>query len=166
MEVSRKYIVIIGLLLIIGAAIFLTGYSGGSKKSSGDGEEKSDAISTEDNLITTEDYIEPVGMPTPEEALSYAAEAIEAGETEEALKMFDESSHNSIRDFLNELDSNQRERLANDLSNATLEEKEEKSTLNKLRTYTIYKQVEGWGPVVTSFQMIKLPNGNWGIFGL
>jgi len=110
------------------------------------------------------DYVEPIGMPTPEEALSCAAKAIEDGDIEEALKMYSESAHNKMRDLLNLLDSIERERLAESLKNATLDNEAEAPPVDNFRTYKTEMLVNGMpdGSLFTvHFHIIKLPNDNW-----
>jgi len=138
MRISKKIIIIIGLLLFIGAVA----------------------------LYEDPEYIEPVGKPTPEETLSFAAEAIKSNDIEEALKMFRKGSQNKIKDSLNQLDSQGREEYAQALNTAIYDPNTEIPTTDEFKTYTTQIQVEGRGAITVHFDMIKLPNGNWVIFNL
>ncbi|MBW2975216.1 hypothetical protein KY366_05855 [Candidatus Woesearchaeota archaeon] len=159
----NKRIITISLLLAV--IILMVGCFGRSGKSRVEGKKESDLINVRNHLFNTK-YVEPIGASQPEETLAYAAEAIKNGDIEEALKMFDENAHDSMRDFLNGLDLRGREKLAQDLSNATLDKESEIPITDDLKTYKMQIQVEGRGLITTGFNMIRLPNGNWVIMDL
>lgn len=120
-------------------------------------------------------YIESVGKPTPEEALAYAADSLEAGNTEEFLKMHTQSAQETYREILdgmNDLPSEYaQERMkqwAEEIrSSVPVEDLEWQSESYKIYERTI-EVVTGpkkgdVGERTVQFSMEKLPNGNWAI---
>lgn len=105
--------------------------------------------------------VEPIGMPTPEETLSCAAKAIEDGEIEEALKMFDKGAHNKIEDSLNSFDNSDLKELSSSLSKAQITNRSERRITYEM-PITVQTEIrEQVKEEIVHFYIIKLSSGNW-----
>ncbi|MGA1871684.1 MAG: hypothetical protein ACMUJM_24415 [bacterium] len=141
--------------------VLIIGCSGGGGKSSVEGEKESDIVNTEDSLINIDEDIEPVGMPEPEDTLSYAADAIEKGNIKDALEMFDEGAHEKIQNSLKLFDDSDLKDLAESLSKSTIVQTSEKR-IKYQKSIIVQTRIRGKVEErIVHFYMVKLPNGNW-----
>lgn len=156
---SKKIIIAIVSILLI-AVIVLVAVS--LKK---DGNFDNEQIKNIPSLYNKLGSVESVGMPTPEEALAYAAKAIKANNNADALKMFDEGSHSKISDLITRLDSSGKTDLAERIAKAKVAvEISDRRITYEMPSYQYARTEEGKIQVeetTVHFDMIKLSNGNW-----
>lgn len=118
--------------------------------------------------------VESTGKPTPEEALSYAADMLEAGNTKEYLKMFSQSKIYDEREFLENLDELGEEgkeefirEMVEEIRSSTFAENHlEFGQSERYKTYQrIMKTPTGPNGELEErmvyFDMEKLSDGNW-----
>ncbi|MFH1611841.1 MAG: hypothetical protein ABH887_01070 [bacterium] len=110
--------------------------------------------------------IEVIGGVTPEETFLYAAQAIENEDADKALEMFNVGAHNKVRNLINELDKEGRQKLSQSLRSAQRSTEEEFQT-ETFKVFNTKMNVKGFAyPINIQIEIIALPNGNWVILNL